>query len=186
MFCSFCSAARCISHLHTQTPLSWASLLSGHRSTWAEVPEPEGQCSRVTAFNVCTQLPSCVRLCDPMDCSPPGSSVRGILQARILEWVAISSSRGPSWSRDPTCISCVSCIGTMPPGKPVTHVNPGLPVPPTLPPTLLSPLGVHVFVLYVSFCFTNRFVCTVFLDWHICINTRYLFFSFWLTLLHSV
>ena len=33
-------------------------------------------------------------LCDPVDCSPPGSSVRGILQARILEWVAISSSRG--------------------------------------------------------------------------------------------
>ena len=35
-----------------------------------------------------------VRLCDLMDCSPPGSSVHGILQARILEWVAISSSRG--------------------------------------------------------------------------------------------
>ena len=36
---------------------------------------------------------SVVSLCDPMDCSPPGSSVRGILQARILEWVAISYSR---------------------------------------------------------------------------------------------
>jgi len=39
---------------------------------------------------------SCPTLCDPVDCSPPGSSVRGILQARILEWVAIPSSRGSS------------------------------------------------------------------------------------------
>ena len=38
-------------------------------------------------------LQSCLTLCDPMDCSPPGSSVRGLLQARTLEWVAISSSR---------------------------------------------------------------------------------------------
>ena len=43
---------------------------------------------------------SCPTLCDPMDCSPPGSSVHGILQARILEWVAISSSRGSSQPRD--------------------------------------------------------------------------------------
>ena len=42
-----------------------------------------------------------------MDCSPPGSSVRGILQARILEWVVISSSRGHSWPRDQTGISCI-------------------------------------------------------------------------------
>ena len=39
-------------------------------------------------------LQSCLTLCNPMDCSPPGSSVHGILQARILEWVAISFSRG--------------------------------------------------------------------------------------------
>jgi len=49
---------------------------------------------------------SVVSLCDPMDCSPPGSSVHGILQARILEWVAISSSGGSSPPRDWTCISC--------------------------------------------------------------------------------
>ena len=42
----------------------------------------------------------CLTLCDPMDCSPPGSSVHGILQARILEWVAISFSRGSSQPRD--------------------------------------------------------------------------------------
>ena len=43
---------------------------------------------------------SCPNLCDPMDCSLPGSSFHGILQARILEWVAISFSRGSSRSRD--------------------------------------------------------------------------------------
>ena len=48
-----------------------------------------------------------VRLCDPMDCSSPGSSVHGILQARILEWVAISFSRGSSWPRDQTHIPCI-------------------------------------------------------------------------------
>ena len=58
-----------------------------------------------------------------MDCSLPGSSVHGIFQARILEWVAISFSRGPSWPRDRTRVSCISCIGrrfftTAPPGKP--------------------------------------------------------------------
>ena len=46
----------------------------------------------------------------PMDCSLPVSSVRGISQARILEWVAISSSRGTSPPRDPTHISCVSAL----------------------------------------------------------------------------
>ena len=45
---------------------------------------------------------SCLTLCDPMDYSPPGSSVHGILQARILEWVAISISRGSSRPRDLT------------------------------------------------------------------------------------
>ena len=54
---------------------------------------------------------SCPALCDPMDCSPTGSSHCGILQARILEWVAVLSSRGSSWPRDWTHISRVSCIG---------------------------------------------------------------------------
>ena len=48
---------------------------------------------------------SCPTLCDPMDHSPPGSSVRGILQARILEWVAISFSRRSSPPKDWTCVS---------------------------------------------------------------------------------
>ena len=55
-------------------------------------------------------LQSCPTLCDPMDCSPPVSSVHGILQARILEWVAMPSSRGSSQPRDRTRISDISCI----------------------------------------------------------------------------
>ena len=51
---------------------------------------------------------SCLTLCDPMDCSPPGSSVHGIFQAWILEWFAISFSRGYSWSRDRTWVSCTA------------------------------------------------------------------------------
>ena len=47
--------------------------------------------------------------CDPLDCGLPGSSVRGIFQAKILEWVAISSSRWSSWLRDQTSFSCVFC-----------------------------------------------------------------------------
>ena len=62
-------------------------------------------------------------LCYPMDCSLPGSPVNGILQARILEWVAISFSRGSSWYRDWTPISSGSCIAgrffTAEPGKPL-------------------------------------------------------------------
>ena len=51
---------------------------------------------------------SCRTLCNPMDCSLPGSSVHGISLARILEWVAISSSRGSSWPKDRTRVSCIS------------------------------------------------------------------------------
>ena len=53
-------------------------------------------------------LQSCPTLCDPMDCSPPGSSVHGILQARILEWVAISFSRGifPTQGSNPGLPDC--------------------------------------------------------------------------------
>ena len=54
---------------------------------------------------------SCLVFCNPMDCSRPGSFIHGIFQARILEWVATSSSRGSSRPRDQTHISCVPCIG---------------------------------------------------------------------------
>ena len=77
--------------------------------------------------SMCSVAQSCPTLCDPIGCSPPGSSVHQIPQARILEWVAISSSRGSN-PGIPTHISCISCIGRWilyhwrslgSPGKPV-------------------------------------------------------------------
>ena len=53
----------------------------------------------------------CLTLCEPRDYRLPGSSVHKISQTRILEWVAISSSRGSSWLSDRNCVSCVSCGG---------------------------------------------------------------------------
>ena len=62
-----------------------------------------------------SMLPCCVKslqlsptLCDPINCSPPGSSVHGILQARILEWAATLFSRGSSWPRDRTWVSHIA------------------------------------------------------------------------------
>ena len=72
---------------------------------------------------VCAKSFQCLTLCNPMYCSPPGSSVHGILQARILEWVAMPCSSGSSQSRDRTLVSFGSCISgrffiTERPGKP--------------------------------------------------------------------
>ena len=67
----------------------------------------------------------------PMDCSPPGSSVHGILQAGVLKWVAISSSRGSSQTRVRTLLSYVSCLGRQglyhfpDSGKPGFHLGNG-------------------------------------------------------------
>ena len=68
---------------------------------------------------VCSGAQLCPTLCDPVDCSPPGFSVHGILQARILEWVAIFSSRGSSWPWDWTRASCTAgrFFTNEPPGK---------------------------------------------------------------------
>ena len=66
-------------------------------------------CLGYVCVSVCAL--SCLTLCDPIDCSPPGSSIHGISQARILEWVAISYSRGSSSPRDQNHLSCISCFG---------------------------------------------------------------------------
>ena len=55
----------------------------------------------------CSVAQSCLPLWDTVDCSEPDSSVHGISQARIVEWVAISFSMGSSWLRNQTCISCI-------------------------------------------------------------------------------
>ena len=62
-----------------------------------------------------------------MDCSPPGSSAHGILQARILKWIAVPSSRGPSGPRDPTQVLLLWQAGSLPlapPGKPQPYSRP--------------------------------------------------------------
>ena len=71
---------------------------------------------------------SCLTLCDPTDRNLLGCSVHRILQARILEWVAIPFSRGSSRHRDQTRVSCGSCIACRyftngPPGKPPLHIR---------------------------------------------------------------
>ena len=63
---------------------------AGHREPWKPTWGWLGM------RDLCLHAQWCLSLCDPMDCSPPGSSVHGILQARILEWVAVSLSRGSS------------------------------------------------------------------------------------------
>ena len=60
--------------------------------------------------HACLVAQLCLTVCDPIDCSPPGFSVHGILQARILEWVAMPS-KGSSRLRDRTHVSYISCIG---------------------------------------------------------------------------
>ena len=84
----------CISHLMSSPQQSWEK-------------------SNITDYNMCAYLVAkwCLTLCDPMDCSLPGSSVHGIFQARILEWVAIPYSRASSRPRGWTHFSCTSCIG---------------------------------------------------------------------------
>ena len=77
--------------------------------------EPPGIATAVAA--AAKLLQSCLTLCDPIDCSSPGSSAHGILQARILEQVAISFSRGSSQLKDRTHLSYVFCIA----GRFFTH-----------------------------------------------------------------
>ena len=80
--------------------------------------------------HVCAKsLQSCLALCDSMDCSPPGSSVHGILQARILEWVAMPSSRGIFLTQglNPSVLCLLhwqtSSLPLAPPGKPSCRVR---------------------------------------------------------------
>ena len=80
------------------------------RPRQAEVPEKQTD-SRTTDESVWVDAQSYPSLCDPMDHSPPGSSVHGILQARTLEWVAMPPCGGSSRPRDRTHVSYVSSIG---------------------------------------------------------------------------
>ena len=79
---------------------------------------------QVSSFQMCAKsLQMSLTHCNPMDCSWSGSSVHGILQARILEWIAMPSSKGSSWPKDQIGTSCDSCIA----GRFFTAETPGKP-----------------------------------------------------------
>ena len=78
---------------HTQLHLQSRESAQSYRSLW---------CTCVLVAQLCPTL------CNPMDCRPPGSSVCGILQTRILEWAAIPFSRGSSQPKDQTQVSCIA------------------------------------------------------------------------------
>ena len=105
-------------HMVTQNPKSMVYL---RVNSWCCTFYGLGQMYKDTRAMLCFAW--CPTLCDPTDCCLPGSSVLGILQAKILEWVAVPTSMGSSQPSDWTHVSCVSCIAggfftTEPPGKP--------------------------------------------------------------------
>ena len=97
-----------VSHIHTNWVgfHKYAGDILAKESAWTEALS----WGSVTVSTSHVHAQSCPILGDPMDCSPPVSSIHGISQARILEWVAISFSRGSSQPRDRTFFSCISCI----------------------------------------------------------------------------
>ena len=86
----------------------WDSVLSLPRA-W--VLSQVGKLRSCKLYMCAKSVQSCLTLCDPMEYSPPGSSVHGILQARVLEWVAMPSSRGSSQPRGWTQVSCIGRSG---------------------------------------------------------------------------
>ena len=87
--------------------VGWHHWLNGHEVKWSEIVQ------------------SCPTLCNPMDCSLPGSSVHRIFQARVLEWIAISFARGSSRPRNWTRVSHIAGrrLSSEPPGKPWIWAN---------------------------------------------------------------
>ena len=119
---------------------SWPTLINSIYLFWSPGSTQAESFRVFSVVNVpaCSVIESCLTLCDPMDCSPPSSSVYEISQGRILEWVVIYFSRGSSWPRNWTCISCIgrqilyhwatsealSCKEQMPPLDSVTKAGP--------------------------------------------------------------
>ena len=95
-------------------PVAWGSASQPDpQVTWVHIRVEKHwyQMQPPSSSLLCVGAQSHLTLFNSTNCSPPGSSVHEIFQARILEWVAIPSSRGSSWPRDQTRVSCISCIG---------------------------------------------------------------------------
>ena len=84
------------------------SLLSSNEEPVLWETQDQGKFTEIVCLQCTVLVQVSTTLCDPMDCSPPGSSIYGILQARILEWVAMPAFRGSSWPRYRTCVSCIA------------------------------------------------------------------------------
>ena len=142
---ALCTSYRLQSHLHTARGWLTNQLIEQKRKSWiksqcyeilnlicisydrGQTYRNSGQFTKNLPFIVCVlenSLHLCLTLCDHMDHSPPGSSVHRILQARILEWVAMRSSRASCWPRYQTLILCLlhwqmDSLTLAPPGKPL-------------------------------------------------------------------
>ena len=90
--------------------IPWTEDSDGLQSMGSQRVQHDWAAKHIACMHV-KLLQLCPTLCAPLGYSQPNVSVRGIFQARIREWVAISSSRGCSQARDQTCISYISCIG---------------------------------------------------------------------------
>ena len=84
-------------------------IVTGKSYSWCKKPKKKKKKDMPWVLT-CLVTQSCLTLYDPMDCSPLGSSVHRIVQARILKWVAMPSFRGSFWPRNWTQVSCISCI----------------------------------------------------------------------------
>ena len=88
--------------------LSWFTAARDHLRRGEDVTARQARQGSPSPRPLCLVALLCPTLCDPMDHNPPGSSVRGLLQARILEWVAAPFSRESSQPRNLTQVSCIS------------------------------------------------------------------------------
>ena len=104
--CDFGASVKCVFKVNICYGKYSLEKLIAH---WTLIPYHLASCMRAWRFASVNSVT--VQLCDRMECSPPGSSAHGILQARILEWVAVPFSRGSSRPRNRTSVSYVSCIG---------------------------------------------------------------------------
>ena len=90
----------------------WLGIRLPVQGTWVRsLVQEDSICPRATTLMKVKSL-SCVQLCDPMDCNPPGSSIQGIFQARVLEWVAISFSNAWKWKVKVKLLGCVQLFTT--------------------------------------------------------------------------
>ena len=121
--------------------------LQGYQST-------ASQCHlQLACLCACSVAQLCPTFYDPMNCNPPGSSVHRILQPEILEWLSMPSSRGSSWSRDQTGVSCITSR--------FSAMEPTGRSPPTYMTIQIFPLTLGVvfsLITLISSVFSNDFI----------------------------